>query len=174
MKSIFLINHIPPRRTRRRIIPLFLILAAALFLLTAGCGKKVDLSRLTIIHTNDLHGHILPEKVVDRRSRTGGYAVFAAWLKSQREENKKAGIPLLLVDAGDIYAGTPEGNLTKGAAIVDLMNAVHYDVLTTGNHEYDEGYYNFELEIRDETTREAGPLSFPGRQRIPEEFRSSA
>ena len=142
MKGIFLIGKISSRRTRRKLLPLFLVLAAAVLLLPGGCGRKVDLSRLTIIHTNDLHGHILPEKIVGQRNRTGGYTVFAAWLKEQRQENKKDGIPLRLVDAGDIYAGTPEGNLTKGAAIVELMNAVGYDVITTGNHEYDCGFYN--------------------------------
>jgi 2',3'-cyclic-nucleotide 2'-phosphodiesterase (5'-nucleotidase family) len=140
-------------RGPRRVFPLFLLPAAALVLLPAGCGKKADLSRLTIIHTNDLHGHILPEKVPGWRNRAGGYAVFAAWLKAQREENEKENVPLLLVDAGDIYAGTPEGNLTKGAAIVELMNAVRYDALTTGNHEYDEGFYNL--------TRLAKQAEFP-------------
>lgn len=129
-------------RARRRILPLLLILMAALCFLPSGCGKKADLARLTIIHTNDLHGHILPERIAGWRSRMGGYAVFAAWLEEQREEAQKEGVPLLLLDAGDIYAGTPEGNLTKGAAIVELMNAVGYDVITTGNHEYDSGFYN--------------------------------
>jgi 2',3'-cyclic-nucleotide 2'-phosphodiesterase (5'-nucleotidase family) len=125
----------------RILAPLGVILAVALLLFAHGCGRG-DLVRIAILHTNDLHGHVFPEKVRSWSVRSGGYAVFASWVKKQREENESKGIATILLDAGDIYAGTPEGNLTKGAAVVDLMNAVGYDALTIGNHEFDDGYIN--------------------------------
>jgi len=116
-------------------------LALLLLLLLYGCGRG-DLVQIAILHTNDLHGHVFPEKVRNWSVRSGGYAVFASWVKKQREENESKGIPTILLDAGDIYAGTPEGNLSRGAAMADLMNAVGYDAMAIGNHEFDDGYIN--------------------------------
>ncbi len=125
----------------RATAPLWLPLAALLLLLAPGCGRE-DLVQITILHTNDLHGHVIPEKVRGWPIRTGGYAVFASWVKEQRAKNEEKGVATILLDAGDVYAGTPEGNLTRGAAVVDLMNAVGYDAMTIGNHEFDDGYLN--------------------------------
>lgn len=125
----------------RATAPLWLPLAALLLLLAPGCGRG-DLVQISILHTNDLHGHVIPEKVRGWGVRAGGYAVFASWVKEQRAKNEEKGIPTILLDAGDLYAGTPEGNLTRGAAVVDLMNAAGYDAMTIGNHEFDDGYLN--------------------------------
>nr|HPJ72766.1 metallophosphatase [bacterium] len=113
-----------------------------MLLLFWGCGPREELQPLCIIHTNDIHGHILPERTAGSRDLTGGAAVLAAWISRVRRENEAAGIPTLLLDAGDIFMGTPEGQAEKGAAMIDLMNRMGYDAMTVGNHEFDFGYYN--------------------------------
>ncbi|MDP8237144.1 MAG: 5'-nucleotidase C-terminal domain-containing protein [Candidatus Erginobacter occultus] len=112
-----------------------------LILLLAGCGSG-DYPEITVIHTNDLHGHILPARVEGWSDRTGGYATFVSWLSGVREKNRAREIPTLLLDAGDIYMGTVEGNLTRGGAVIGLMNRAGYDAMGVGNHEFDYGYFN--------------------------------
>ena len=115
-----------------------------ILLIVSGCGGTEATRDITIVYTNDLHGHILPEQIRDWSNKTGGYAVFASWLKTVREENKEKNIPTLLLDAGDIFTGTVEGSITRGKAIVRLMNQVNYDAMTLGNHELDYGFYNLQ------------------------------
>ncbi len=119
----------------------FLLPVLLLFLLLAGGGCG-DYREITVIHTNDLHGHILPDRVEGWSDRTGGYATFVSWLTEVRRENAGKEIPTLLLDAGDIYMGTVEGNLTRGAGVIGLMNRAGYDAMTVGNHEFDFGYFN--------------------------------
>jgi len=58
-----------------------------IFLIASGCGKPITTRDITVVYTNDLHGHILPERIRDWSNKTGGYAVFAGWLKGVRREN---------------------------------------------------------------------------------------
>jgi len=60
-----------------------------------------------------------------------------------KEMFKQNGYNVLLVDDGDAIQGDALGTLTKGQAIIDLMNAVHYDVAIPGNHEFDYGMDEF-------------------------------
>ncbi len=120
---------------KRRFIFIFILVLAV-------CGCAADYQRITIIHTNDLHGHVLPEKVAGWDKEMGGYAVFSAWVKEVRESNREAGVPTLLFDGGDIFMGTPEGNISRGAAVIELMNDLGYDAMVLGNHEFDYGYDN--------------------------------
>ncbi len=136
----------------RRGIPAAAALIFAAGLAGTGCAGNRH-SRITILHTNDLHGHVLPRSLAGEGENTGGYAVFVSWVESVRRENRRREIPTLLLDAGDIFMGTPEGNLTRGAAVIELMNAAGYDALAVGNHEFDFGYENLE--------RLAGIADFP-------------
>ena len=115
-----------------------------IFLIASGCGKPITTRDITVVYTNDLHGHILPERIRDWSNKTGGYAVFAGWLKGVRRKNMEKKIPTLLLDAGDIFTGTVEGSITRGKAIVRLMNLAGYDAMTLGNHEFDFGFYNLQ------------------------------
>jgi 2',3'-cyclic-nucleotide 2'-phosphodiesterase (5'-nucleotidase family) len=115
-----------------------------ILLIVSGCGGTEATRDITIVYTNDLHGHILPERMREWSNKTGGYAVFAAWLKGIRQENEKKKIPTILLDAGDIFTGTVEGSITRGRDIVRLMNQVGYDAMTLGNHEFDYGFYNLQ------------------------------
>lgn len=91
---------------------------------------------LTILHTNDIHGHVLPSK---RSEEPTGLVALGRAIRQERDRALAAGEAVLLMDAGDIFQGTPEGNLTRGEVVVDWMNHMRYDVMTVGNHEFDYG-----------------------------------
>ncbi len=129
-----------PYRPRRRRAGLWVVPVLVLLILS-GCGRG-EVRELTVVHTNDLHGHVLPARVEGWAGRTGGYATFVSWLNEVRRENAKKEIPTLLLDAGDFFMGTVEGNLTRGASVVRLMNLAGYDAVAVGNHEFDYGFFN--------------------------------
>ena len=91
---------------------------------TATAADATMAGKTVILHTNDVHGAI------------EGYA-YIAQLKADYEAK---GAEVILVDAGDYSQGTTYVSTTKGADAVTMMNAVGYDVVTLGNHEFDYGY----------------------------------
>jgi 2',3'-cyclic-nucleotide 2'-phosphodiesterase (5'-nucleotidase family) len=87
-----------------------------------------------IYHTNDVHGWIMPRRDKLQPDRMlGGAAALKSLLN--RDANAK-----LVLDAGDWWQGTPEGSLTKGEAVAEVFNAVGYDAVEMGNHEFDAGW----------------------------------
>ena len=111
--------------------------ALLLALLAAGIvAQAADPKMLTILHTNDLHGHIRPwlgwEGELAGKT-IGGFDRIAAVVKQVRAETPN----VLLLDAGDALGDTMIADLTKGRAILELMNAVGYDAMSIGNHEPD-------------------------------------
>lgn len=105
-----------------------------------ACGPRTSVpealpGQLTILHTNDLHGHYLAE------DGAGGME----WLDAYADAHKAAGNTLML-DAGDILSGTPLTDLhvrgVQGGAMLELMEAVGYDAWALGNHEFDKGQEN--------------------------------
>jgi 5'-nucleotidase / UDP-sugar diphosphatase len=103
-------------------------------------GKTID---ITILHTNDIHGYITASEAqwADPAfpPKLGGGSALATLLKQVKNECMDKGRNLLLLDAGDIYQGTPIGDNTKGKAIVDFFNMIGYDCWTLGNHDFDDG-----------------------------------
>lgn len=92
-------------------------------------------SEVIIYHTNDSHGYLEG----DGESIVGIDTVAAL----------KAGTPdSILVDAGDATQGLPIASLSKGADVIELMNAAGYDLMTAGNHEFDFGVDNFLSNVR--------------------------
>ncbi len=87
--------------------------------------------KTVIIHTNDIHG-----KVLYGQSQSLGIKTVAAL----KEKCLKAGANVILLDAGDTLYGTTIANYNKGSSIVELMNAVGYDAMVSGNHDYELGY----------------------------------
>jgi 5'-nucleotidase len=94
-----------------------------------------DETLITILHTNDMHSQIDPLPANDRNAGKGGIARRGTLVKRIRQENPNT----LLVDAGDSFQGTPYFNLYKGVVEYKAMSAVGYDVVTLGNHDFDNG-----------------------------------
>ena len=82
--------------------------------------------RLHLLWTNDMHGHIAPEGAKFMNPAfpppLGGGASAANYIKEVRAKAAAAGEEVLLVDVGDMFQGTPIGNKTKGAAVIDYFN----------------------------------------------------
>jgi CNT family concentrative nucleoside transporter len=101
---------------------------------------------LVLVHVNDIHGHIKPvqAKWMDRQNPplVGGYATLVNFVKRTRAECDHGGKGFLFLDAGDIFQGTPEGNLSRGRVMIELMNYAGVDAMTVGNHEFDLGIEN--------------------------------
>ncbi|QNK78609.1 metallophosphatase [Winogradskyella sp. PAMC22761] len=92
--------------------------------------------KITILHTNDVHSHIDPFGPEDgRNANKGGVARRATLVESIRKENPNT----LLLDAGDIFQGTPYFNYYGGELEFKLMSMLKYDVATIGNHDFDNG-----------------------------------
>ena len=95
---------------------------------------NTDLIKLTILHTNDMHSHIQPF-TNGRNKGLGGMAQRATLIKRLRQENEH----VLLLDAGDIFQGTPYFNMYGGELEFKLMSEMKYDAATIGNHDFDNG-----------------------------------
>ena len=110
-------------------------------ILFIGCGTGWAQKTLTILHTNDTHSCIEPlnKNLADTMlADRGGYMRRIAMLKEER-----AKVPdLLLFDSGDFSQGSSYYTLFKGDVEVELMNLMHYDAVTIGNHEFDFGLDN--------------------------------
>jgi 5'-nucleotidase len=92
--------------------------------------------QITILHTNDVHSHIDPFGPEDgRNANQGGVARRYSLIESIRKENPNT----LLLDAGDIFQGTPYFNYYGGELEFKLMSMLKYDAATIGNHDFDNG-----------------------------------
>ena len=114
-----------------------LIIAALLAVSVSVFGQKT----LTILHTNDTHSCIMPlsENLADTlQAGRGGFLRRIAMLKEERKSDPN----LLFFDSGDFSQGSPYYTLFKGDVEVGLMNMMHYDAGTIGNHEFDYGFDN--------------------------------
>ena len=105
-----------------------------LMLLTGFAGAEetaapVLKKNLVILYTSDIHCGV---------DQNWGYASLYAMKEYYEKDNH-----VLLVDNGDAFQGEPVGTMTTGEAIVDIMNAVGYDIAIPGNHDYDYGMERF-------------------------------
>ncbi len=106
--------------------------------LAAFAGQETV--QLTILHTNDVHSRIEPFPMDGSRNQgLGGVARRAALIKNIRAEQKN----VLLLDAGDIFQGTPYFNMFGGELEFKLMSDMGYDAATMGNHDFDNGIAGF-------------------------------
>jgi 5'-nucleotidase len=98
--------------------------------------KSVNTKHLTILHTNDVHSYIDPFPANHPKNpNMGGVVRRAALIESIRKENPN----VLLLDAGDIFQGTPYFNYYGGELEFKLMSMMQYDLATIGNHDFDNG-----------------------------------
>ena len=128
-----------------------------LILLALGCtflmmqtaaplGAVEEPTRLHLIWTNDVHGHIAPEPARFMNPNfpppLGGGASLANYVAQVREEAELNGESILMVDVGDFFQGTPVGTKTHGDAVVEYFNTMDYDCIVPGNHDFDLGRDN--------------------------------
>lgn len=97
---------------------------------------KFEAKTITILHTNDVHSHIDPFGPNDgRNANMGGIARRASLIQKLRKKNPNT----ILLDAGDIFQGTPYFNYYGGELEFKLMSMLDYDAATIGNHDFDNG-----------------------------------
>ncbi|WP_166805090.1 bifunctional metallophosphatase/5'-nucleotidase [Nitrosococcus wardiae] len=115
-------------------------------------SPKTLSTRLTILYTNDFHGRYIPIEVApgsatsqtgdpggraisfDRTGKIGGFAYLSTLVQERQAHG-----PLLLVHGGDTFSDDLLGNLTRGEVVIQLMNALGYDFMALGNHDFDYG-----------------------------------
>lgn len=112
-----------------------LILTTGAFPMLAAT-EAPEITKLTILHTNDVHSRIDPFPMDGGKNEgLGGVSKRATLIKRIREEQKN----VLLLDAGDIFQGTPYFNFFGGELEMKLMSEMGYDAATIGNHDFDGG-----------------------------------
>lgn len=105
-------------------------------------GPPTDPLRISVLATNDTHGELLLQE------GRGGLTTLSGYVAALRAARDADNGGVLLIDAGDMWQGTLESNLSEGATVVEAYNALGYTAATIGNHEFDFG--------------PAGPLATPG------------
>ena len=108
----------------------------------SGAGAAVQ--HLYIVHTNDMHGALMPSDAfwMNRNfppplaNAPGALTV----IRNLRAEAQAKGYGFLLLDGGDVYKGTPLGDFSKGQVITDYFRRAGYDAVAAGNHDFDFGW----------------------------------
>jgi len=120
------------------------LLSAVPTLASAAAALNPNSVCISILHTTDLHGHILPTSDYDGNPDRGGLARCATQIRRWRRENPNS----ILIDVGDVYQGTDVSLRNKGALMIDLLNHIEYDAWVVGNHEFDWGMECFERALQ--------------------------
>ncbi|MCD4786421.1 MAG: bifunctional metallophosphatase/5'-nucleotidase [Candidatus Eremiobacteraeota bacterium] len=99
--------------------------------------SRSEIHNLTILHTNDMHGHaeaFINKEVSD--DEIGGLSHLGSAIEKERGKDPEN---TLLLDAGDISSGGPVSDFYEAIPMVDAMNQIGYDAMTVGNHDLDLG-----------------------------------
>jgi len=115
---------------------IFGLSAILLTILLAACSpgpETQDTITISVVGTNDVHGALGAEGDV------GGLIALSAHVDALRQARKIDGGAVLLIDAGDMWQGTLESNLSEGAAVVEAYNVMGVTAAAIGNHEFDFG-----------------------------------
>jgi 2',3'-cyclic-nucleotide 2'-phosphodiesterase/3'-nucleotidase len=115
------------------------VLSAFPTLTNAAAAFEPNTICISILHTTDLHGHILPTSDYDGTADRGGLARCVTQIRHWRRQNPNS----ILVDVGDVYQGTDVSLRNKGTLMIDLFNHLKYDAWVIGNHEFDWGIEPF-------------------------------
>ncbi len=108
--------------------------------LSAAAGT----ASVTILHTNDIHSHLTPFDMPGTGKNLGGSARHYEFIKEVRSRVPEA----LLLDAGDIFQGTPFYTFFKGEADIKVFSLLGYDATTLGNHDLDDGLANLLKQLK--------------------------
>lgn len=134
---------------RRRLLTGLATLGLTLGLATGGLSgpARADFA-LTILHINDLHSRLEPISRFDSTCAPaddadgkcfGGIARLKAKIDERRAALAQAGRNVITLDAGDQFQGSLFYTTYKGAAAAEFMNAIGFDAMAVGNHEFDDG-----------------------------------
>ncbi|HEU4772603.1 MAG TPA: bifunctional UDP-sugar hydrolase/5'-nucleotidase [Candidatus Udaeobacter sp.] len=115
------------------------VLSAFPTLTNAAAAFEPNTICISILHTTDLHGHILPTSDYDGTADRGGLARCVTQIRHWRRQNPNS----ILVDVGDVYQGTDVSFRNRGELMIDLFNHLKYDAWVIGNHEFDWGIEPF-------------------------------
>jgi 2',3'-cyclic-nucleotide 2'-phosphodiesterase (5'-nucleotidase family) len=115
------------KNMNKKVLSLILVLAVVF---SFGSFAAETGTNITIVHINDTHA-----KVFEGKYDGMGIAKVAAKVEALKAENPNT----LLLDAGDTFHGTTFATLDEGASIIKVMNAMKYDVMTAGNHDFNYG-----------------------------------
>ena len=110
------------------------MLVSVLVVLCAA-GASARQVKITVLSTTDMHGSIRRTPGVYVENNEGSLLQCATLIRQVRAENPNT----LLLDCGDIFQGTAESFLSRGAVMAQAMNALGYDAYAIGNHEFDWG-----------------------------------
>ena len=114
--------------------------AAGALGLPSGLLASEEAIKLTILHTNDVHSRLDPFPMDgSANAGKGGVAARASLIQQIRQKEEH----ILLLDAGDIFQGTPYFNIFKGEPEMKAMQMMGYDAGVMGNHDFDAGLENF-------------------------------
>lgn len=148
-------------QTRRKFLQQTALVAGSLLVsksMFAGVGDMNDVTKLTILHTNDVHSRLEPFPMDGGKNQgLGGVAARAELINKIRSEQassesfdgfKSVDDNILLLDAGDIFQGTPYFNIYKGEPEIKAMTAMGYHAATIGNHDFDGGLENLATQLQ--------------------------
>src|SRR5215471_21356426 len=138
---------------KRITVALLNLLLTLLFVISAGAQTSTgQRAHVVILSTTDMHGRVFPVDYYTNKYDNVGIAKVATLIKQARKEDPD----LLLLDSGDTIQGTPleylhnKRNNTPPDPMMLTMNALKYDAMTVGNHEY-----NFGLNVLEKARTEA-------------------
>ena len=123
------------------------VLSAVPTLASAATALNSDTVCISILHTTDIHGHILPTSDYDGNPDRGGLARCVTQIRHWRRQNRNS----ILIDVGDVYQGTEVSLRNKGELMIDLFNHLGYDAWVVGNHEFDWGIEAFHQALQRST-----------------------
>ncbi len=132
-------NSITMTTTLKKTTAILSAIILALAITAAGWLKGINTVHtpvhILVLHTNDTHSQVEPIAQGSKNANKGGYARRMGLIEQYRQQAPE----LLLLDAGDFSQGTPYFNYFNGRVEVDALNRMYYDVVTLGNHEFDNG-----------------------------------
>ena len=109
------------------------MLVAVLLAACSAQDRRADTVTLTFVGTNDIHGQL------GAAADHGGLVEISAYVEALRAARAADGGGVAVIDAGDIFQGSLESNLTEGASMVEAYNALGVAAAAIGNHEFDFG-----------------------------------
>jgi len=141
---MFLQDKVWSRREFVKLVGRAGLLSAVPTLTRAAAALDSKTVCISILHTTDLHGHILPTSDYNGNPDCGGMARCVTQIRRWQQQNPNS----ILIDVGDVYQGTDVGLRSKGELMIDLFNHLKYDAWIIGNHEFDWGMQPFQQALQ--------------------------